>query len=359
MPFIMLIIVSVIPALLLTIMAGITGLPSKDYQAKMVERAQSAYQQTQALPATVTFLGQQLTVDPTKVDLSSIQSASYADIRNRKASIEQAMANVCVTLYVSCGLHSRLAPVYNAIRYSNLASSYSVTVSPDRNGYLQLNSTITGGGNGYVYYGVWNGAYTIQAGDTLVYSAFIPSGLPQYLVGNLELDFSDATYGRSYGLKDQNNISAAQGNLATYAGQWYYRQINLASVVGKTIQYVDLVNESNNAGVYNGVLYKTIQITNGNTVQLRIWDPSYLWGFMDMKDGQVSTLLTTGTTQATINCSTATETEFNQYGKYLLRNALKTSALPSVTLDGVSRTFYYSKPAGGEGCGFTDTAELR
>ncbi len=358
MPLAIMMILLVVPALIFSVMAGITSLPDKYYQSKTIERAQSQYQQTQTLPANVTFLGRNLTVDPTKVDISNPVASIYADARSRKATYEQALANVCVTLYTTCGLHSRLQPIYSGIRYSALASGYSVSVAPDRNGYLSFNSTMTGGGNCYAYYGVWTGSYTIAAGDALVFSMYVPSGLPNVIAGGIELDFSDATYGRSYSLADQNSTHSNVSS-ASYVGKWTYRQVSLAPVVGKTIQYVDLDNEADTAGSYNGILYKTIQIVNGNTVKLRIWDPSYLWGFLDMNDGQLSTLLTTGTTQTTITCSTATETEFNQYGKYLLRNVLGSSALPTATIDGVTRTFYYSKPAGGEGCGFSDTVDLR
>jgi hypothetical protein len=360
MPLIVVVIFTVIPAIIAAAMvAGITGLPEIDYQTKAKEKALSVYHQTGSIHSTVTFLGRDININSNEIDLSEIKKASYKDVQYKKASIEQAIVNVCITLYKECGRDSRMSPVYNSVRYSNLASSYSVTVAPDKNGYLKFDSVITGGGNGYVYYGIWNGSYTIQTGDKLVYAVYVPSGLPAYIVGGFEMDFSDGTYGRSYNLRDQNNRANHWSDLSVYAGKWYYREFALTNVVGKTISYFNLVNESDTAGTYNGILYKNIQIINGNAVRLRIWDPSYLWAFLDMKDGQVSTLLTTGTTQSTINCSTATETEFNQYGRHLLRNALGTSAIPPVILSGVSRNFYYSKPAGGQGCGFTDIVELR
>jgi hypothetical protein len=360
MPLVVVVIFTVIPAIIAAAMiAGITGLPEIDYRAKAKEKALSVYQETGSIPSTVSFLGRDININSNEIDLSEIKKANYQDVLYKKSTIEQAIVNVCITLYKECGRESRTFPVYNSVRYSDLASDYSVAVVPEKNGYLSFNSAISGGGDGYVYYGIWSGPYTIQPGDKLVYDVYIPSGLQEYTVGGFEMDFSDSTYGRDYDLYDQNSYHSAFANLLSYAGMWYHREFNLSNVAGKTITYFNLVNESDIADTYNGILYKNIQIVNGDTVKLRIWDPSYLWAFLDMRDGQVSDLLTTGTTQPTINCSTATETEFNQYGKYLLRNALGTSAIPPVILNGTTRNYYYSKPTGGQGCGFTDIVELR
>lgn len=353
------VIMTVFPVLiaLMTIFVS-QGLSDREYQSLAKKKAVSEYYSTKTMPSSVTVIGRSVPINAGDVDVSHLQRAEYDRIRQQKAMIEQAIVNTCITLYQTCGRDSRMQPVYNAIRYANLASNYSVRVEPDKNGYLRFDSVITGGGNGYVYYGIWNGTYTIQPGDKLIYDVYIPSGLPQYLVGNFEFDFSDGTYGRQYNLYDQNSKHSAFGNLSDYAGKWYHREFDLTAVAGKTISYVDLVNESDSAGNYNGILYRGMVIVNGSNIKLRIWDPSYLFAFLDRRGGKVSDLLS-GATASTIDCSTATEVEFEQYGRYLFSNAIDLSMLSQVELNGVTREFYYTKPAGGAGCGYTDIVELR
>lgn len=360
LPLAVSVILSVLPVLI-AMMTILTGqvLSDREYQSLAEKKALSQYHETGVMPSSVSVLGRQISITANSIDTSYIRLADYKKVNHTKATIEQAIVNTCVTLYQTCGRDSRMQPVYNALRYANLASNYSVRVEPDKNGYLRFDSTITGGGNGYVYWGVWNGSYTIQSGDKLVYDVYVPSGLTEYKVGNFEFDFSDGTAARQFGIYDQNSIHSAQGNLSAYAGKWYHREFNLANVVGKSISYFDLVNESDTAGVYNGILYKNIAIVNSSNIKLRLWDPSYLFAFLDSRGGKVSDLLTTGTTVNTIDCNTATEADFEKYGRYLVRNALGTVALPAVVLDGVTREFYYTKPTGGAGCGYTDIVELR
>jgi len=87
-------------------------------------------------------------------------------------------------------------------------------------------------------------------------------------------------------------------------------------------------------------------------------DKALLWAFMPSDQGLVSSLLS-GTTAGSLDCGTATATEYEQYGRYLLNRVLDTSTLAAISFEGSSLNFYYSRPAIGEGCSYSDVVDLR
>jgi hypothetical protein len=87
-----------------------------------------------------------------------------------------------------------------------------------------------------------------------------------------------------------------------------------------------------------------------------------VWAFLEDDSGPVSDIWS-GATRNTINCATATQTEYMEFGKHLIRQSFPLHVFDSpVVLNGITKTFYYSRPRGapigGEGCSFTDIVSL-
>lgn len=89
------------------------------------------------------------------------------------------------------------------------------------------------------------------------------------------------------------------------------------------------------------------------------YDITRLWAFMPNSTGQISTQILGGTSQASITCSTATTTEYAQYGRHLMKTVLATADVSSEVINGTTRNLFYNKPGSGEGCGFQDLVEFR
>ncbi|HEX9391473.1 MAG TPA: fibronectin type III domain-containing protein [Usitatibacteraceae bacterium] len=140
---------------------------------------------------------------------------------------------------------------------------------------LEVRNTVqAGGGNAYLYQQILAAAYLVVAGDVLRYDIWVnpmnPAGYPN--AGGIDLTLTTAPGSAgAVPLLDQDGV-AINGNSAKSVGAWYSRTISLAGIVGKTISGVDLVNESDIAGVYSA-LYRNIRITDasGNTLRLAIW----------------------------------------------------------------------------------------
>src|SRR4051812_21596179 len=128
-------------------------------------------------------------------------------------------------------------------------------------------SCSSGYGNAYAYYRIWNGAYVIPSTTFLAYKVWINSSSPGIIAGvdavctdgTTVRDFSDAN-GR---IVDQNGLNAHPNtDLSGFANdQWYYRYFDLTRIAGKTISYVDIAFEGDNAGTYQAYFYD-IQIQN-------------------------------------------------------------------------------------------------
>lgn len=102
-PFITFLMLAVLPFVLLSVLAGISGLESSEYERMANDRARSAYHETGQVPENVAVLGRQIAVRANAVDLFPVRQGVQESRQWRKAMIEQAMIDTCVALQVRCG----------------------------------------------------------------------------------------------------------------------------------------------------------------------------------------------------------------------------------------------------------------
>lgn len=103
LPSIALLIFAAVPFILLTVFAGISGLPSSEYEKMANDRARSAFHEMGQVPEKVTVLGRQIDVRSDELDLFAVRQGVQEKRQWRKAMIEQAMVNTCITLQAKCG----------------------------------------------------------------------------------------------------------------------------------------------------------------------------------------------------------------------------------------------------------------
>lgn len=162
---------------------------------------------------------------------------------------------------------------------ANPSLSNSTTISSGSNtitnsstlDYFLANFTIAGttGPNGYLYANLPLSSYTIQAGDYLEYSIYLPNAGTQNF--GIDIFFTNGVL-RDAGQTDQNGINAHPGSdLSSYAfGKWYYRKIPITtstggSTIGTSITAIQPTNENDALGTYTAY-FKNIAITDGNGV---------------------------------------------------------------------------------------------
>lgn len=131
----------------------------------------------------------------------------------------------------------------------------------------------SGYANPLCYYMIWQGnpgsPYTIASSTFLAYKVWINSSSPA-IEAAVDGVCTDGTSFRQKLLPDQNGIAChPQTDLSGFANdQWYYRYIDLTSVAGKTLSYVTIVFEGNNAGQYQAYFYDIqIQDNTGAVVK--------------------------------------------------------------------------------------------
>lgn len=135
-----------------------------------------------------------------------------------------------------------------------------------------------GGGNNYTYRKILAPNYVIPAGARLKYDFWVDPANPVVNIGAgaIEVDLLAApTNGRSASWADtlgDNCVNLNSAGAHYVAGVWYSRDLPfVASMIGGTITTVDLVNESDTAGVYRS-LYRNIRITDAaGATLLTIW----------------------------------------------------------------------------------------
>lgn len=126
-------------------------------------------------------------------------------------------------------------------------------------GALKLTGTCGNNfGNAFVYQEFWNFGYTIQSGDYLTYKVWVNSNSPQIMCG---IDFvcSDGTTLRDFSstsLVDQNGLLAhPKQDLSGFANdQWYYRQISISAMAGKSISFATIAFEGDTQGTYTAYI---------------------------------------------------------------------------------------------------------
>jgi hypothetical protein len=102
-PFMAFLMLAVLPFVLLSVLAGISGLPSSQYEKMANDRARSVFHETGQVPGNVTVLGMEITVNADKLDLFPVRRGVQEGRQWRKAMIEQAMVDTCVALQDRCG----------------------------------------------------------------------------------------------------------------------------------------------------------------------------------------------------------------------------------------------------------------
>lgn len=103
LPSIVLLMLAVLCSVLLSVVAGISGLPSPKYERMAKERAESVFHETGQVPENVSVLDRRITLRADELDLFSVRQGAREGRSWRKAMIEQAMVNTCITLQVRCG----------------------------------------------------------------------------------------------------------------------------------------------------------------------------------------------------------------------------------------------------------------
>lgn len=158
---------------------------------------------------------------------------------------------------------------------SSVAASNNSLILSGRQGIaVSAQCTAQNGANNYLYYKIWDGAYTIVSGDELRYNLWISADSPEMKIaldGVCSTGDSIRNYNSS-GVVDQNILQATpKTNLKGWAdNQWYSRQVRLTVMAGKVLNTIHVGFEGDSVGTYTAYLH-TIQIMNGNTVQATIY----------------------------------------------------------------------------------------
>ncbi|GIX06705.1 MAG: hypothetical protein KatS3mg115_1108 [Candidatus Poribacteria bacterium] len=140
---------------------------------------------------------------------------------------------------------------------------------------LQFEAALpTAGEPATAYVVVWQGEWTVEAGQMLEYQIAMFSGNPAFNAG-VDLVAADGTrLSLLPDVVDQNGISAAaSADLSAFArDQWYHRMIPLDALAGKTIVEVSIGTETTpaQAGLFRAYV-DNIQITDGKSRLLDIY----------------------------------------------------------------------------------------
>ncbi len=157
---------------------------------------------------------------------------------------------------------------------TNFSWGKQATANGNPEDSLYFTTTFNGGSsvNDYTYYKIDAPSYVIQSGDYLEYDIYCsPNNVNGICDGGVELGFTNGAVGRNYSPSDQNGIGWFGDHGAYSKGRWYHRKFNLASMVGLTLNDVDVVEEANVTGTLS-YYYRNIEITNNNIQQLVIWN---------------------------------------------------------------------------------------
>jgi len=127
--------------------------------------------------------------------------------------------------------------------------------------------------HGHAYVDIWEGEFTVEAGQYLEYQIAMFSGNPTFK-GAVDVVTEDGTTLRDSGTNDQNGINAhPSADLSEYArDNWYHRMISLDALAGKKIVGAMLATDSNEhlAGLFRAYV-DNIQITEGDCALLAIY----------------------------------------------------------------------------------------
>ncbi len=91
-----------ISLLVLSIFAGVKGLPTESYEQKAKEKALSVYHETGAVPASAVVMGRIIDIPAGTVSADHGHRISLDVLKWRKAMVEQALINVCINEQLRC-----------------------------------------------------------------------------------------------------------------------------------------------------------------------------------------------------------------------------------------------------------------
>jgi len=131
-------------------------------------------------------------------------------------------------------------------------------------------------GTAYTYWKTLDDATVVATNDTFEYDVYLENNLQG--VGGIDIRFTDTTYARSVAWTDQNGVSChpGSGNLSSYAyKKWFHRRCTIpAGMNGKTIDWIDVVNEIDTATAITTYYDNFIIKNSSGTVKSTIYTDS-------------------------------------------------------------------------------------
>lgn len=94
---------AVLPFVFLTVFAGISGLPPSEYEKAANDKAISVLYETGQVSGNVTVIGREIAIRGDKLHMSPVYQGVWEDRLWRKAMIEQAIIDTCITMLTKCG----------------------------------------------------------------------------------------------------------------------------------------------------------------------------------------------------------------------------------------------------------------
>jgi hypothetical protein len=116
----------------------------------------------------------------------------------------------------------------------------------DNNSILKFASTNVAATNAYTYWKAFSGGgQTVATGDTFEYDAYAATNVVN--ISGIDVRYSDGSYARSSTWTDQYGVLCYMGS-TTYYAKWIHRVCTVpAAMNGKTISWIDAVNENDTA----------------------------------------------------------------------------------------------------------------
>jgi len=140
------------------------------------------------------------------------------------------------------------------------------------NSIIKFTSTNVAAANAYTYWKTLDDATVLATNDTFEYDVYLGTNVSQ--IGSIDIRFTDVSYARdAAGWTDQNSVSChPSSNLTSYAyGKWYHRECTVpAGLNGKTIDWIDLVNEVDTATAITAYYDNFIIKNSGGAIKTTI-----------------------------------------------------------------------------------------
>lgn len=184
---------------------------------------------------------------------------------NLGGDLELALAGSTVTIT------ENTTSVFGSGSLTNMSAS-SNTLGPSSTSAMKIQATqsVAGISNSYTYVKIWSGSITVVVGRYLTYDLWISSSSPQAQIA-IDMVFTDGTTMRDGAISnsglyfDAQNKSPHPGtDLAGLAvDTWYHRSFLMDHFNGKTISYMSIAIEGDNAGTYTGYVKNVTWLDSG------------------------------------------------------------------------------------------------